>query len=132
MGKLVSFISILIFVDLLFLITGQLVITSPTSVFLQAILDPSSLQSSQIWVLFVTAGMATLTIIGSVVAGIVTRNVEFFFFVPIALGMVTMAGDFITIFLYLASLNIVLATVTLAPIIVLFVLVIMEWLRGKD
>ncbi len=132
MGKLITYITILVFIDLMFLITGQLVINSPTSAFLQAILDPANIQSSQLWTLFITGGIATLTIVGSVVAGIVTRNVEFFFFVPIALGMATMIGDFATIFLYLASFNIVLATLIIAPIMTLFVLIIAEWLRGKD
>ncbi len=132
MGKLIRMVSILLFIDLLFIITGQIVTNSPTSAITQALLDPGNIQSSQIWTLIITGGLTLLTLTTSVVVGIVTRNVEFFFFIPIALGMATMVGDFATIFVHLASLNIVFATIIMAPIMILFLFTILEWLRGKD
>ena len=132
MGKLIRMISILIFIDLLFIITGQLTLNSPTSAIIQAILDPANIQSSQLWTLLIISGISILSLTTAVVVGIVTRNLEFFFFVTISLGFATLVGDFVTIFVHLASFNIVLATLIMGPIIILFVFTVLEWLRGKD
>ncbi len=132
MGKLIQFVAILVFIDILFIITGQNVLFSPTSVIINAILDPANIQTSQLWILIIAGGIGTLAIVGSVVLGIVTRNVEFFFFVAFALGFATLVGDFVGIFLYLASFNILFATITIGPLMILFLMTVLEWLRGKD
>ena len=132
MGKLIQFVSILVFIDILFIVTGQNILFSPTSAIINAILDPTNIETSQWFVLIITGGISTLAIVGSVVLGIVTRNVEFFFFVAIAVGLSTLIGDFVGIFLYLASFNILFATITIGPLMILFLLTILEWLRGKD
>lgn len=132
MGKLIQMVSILIFIDLLFIMTGQLTLNSPTSVIIQAILDPSNIQGSQLWTLIIISGISGLALVTAVVVGIVTRNLEFFFFVTISLGFAALVGDFVTIFIHLASFNRVLATVVMGPVIILFVFTVLEWLRGKD
>ncbi len=132
MGKLIQFVAILVFIDILFIITGQNVLNSPSSAIINALLDPANIQASQLWILIITGGVATLAIVGSVVLGIVTRNVEFFFFVTFALGFATLVGDFVAIFLYLASFNVLIATITIGPLMILFLMTVLEWLRGKD
>ena len=132
MGKLVSYISILIAIDLLFLITGQLGVNSPTSAIVGAITSPGTMVSSQWWTLLITGGISLLFVGAAVVIGVVSRSFEIVIFVPMAIALAALIGDFATIFVYLASFNIVLATVIMAPIMILFVITIVEWLRGKD
>ena len=125
-------VSILIFIDLLFIITGQLVLNSPTSAISQAILDPRNIQATQFFTLIVTGGILTLSIVTGFFVGIITRTVEFFFFVAIAVGFLTLGGDFVTIFIHLASFNLVFATIIMSPIMILFFFTVLEWLKGRD
>lgn len=132
MGKLVHYVLILVFLDLLLLITGQLSLSSPTSVIINAILDPAGMTSSGWWILLITGGIATITIFSTVVAGLVTRNIDILIFVPFAIGFSFLLGDFVTVYILLASYNIVLGTLIMAPVMVVFGLTVLEWLRGKD
>jgi hypothetical protein len=132
MGKLVSYISILVAIDLLFLITGQLSVNSPTSAIMGAILSPGTMTTSQWWSLLITGGISLLTIGAAVIVGVISRTFEIIIFVPMAVAMAALIGDFATVFVYLANFNIVLATVVMTPIMVIFVITIVEWLRGKD
>ena len=81
MGKLITFISILIFVDILFIVTGQSGWESPTSLVFNGIIDPSGIQDSNWWIVMIT-GVAGLAIVGSVVAGIVTKSDTLLLFIP--------------------------------------------------
>lgn len=133
MGKLVSYISILVAIDLLFLITGQLGTDSTTSIIIGSILDPSSITFANLWkTLILAAGIGGLTLAAGVFTGIISRASEVIIFIPIALGLSVLVGDFISVFNYLRSFNLVLATLVMAPIIIIFVVTILEWLRGKD
>jgi len=133
MGKLVSYISILVAIDLLFLITGQLGTESTTSIIIGSILDPSSITFANLWkTLILTAGIGGLTLAAGVFTGIISRASEVIIFIPIALGLSVLVGDFISVFNYLRSFNLVLATLVMAPIIIIFVVTILEWLRNKD
>lgn len=132
MGKLISYLSIIVLIDLIFLITGQLTQSSPTSVIINAILDPSNIQSSQLFILLITGGISLLAVGAAVVVGVISRSFEIVLFVPVAISLSILIGDFATVFVYLASINVVWATVIMAPIMILFVMTIVEWLRGKD
>lgn len=131
MGKLITLISILIFIDLLFIITGQLVLDSPSSVIINAITDPTTLKDTNFWVVLIT-GVGLLTVVGTVIAGIATRNSDILIFVPMAVSLALLVGDYISIFNYLYTLNNVMATIILVPVVLVYTLVIVEWLRGKD
>lgn len=133
MGKLITFISILIFIDILFLITGQLDISSPLSVVTGAILDPSAIRTSVFFLLFLgVGGIAALVSTSSVSSGILTRISDILIFTVMAVAMTGLLGDFLIIFLYLKDQNLILATVLFVPILLIFVMTIAEWLRGKD
>ena len=61
MGKLMTFLGILIFIDMLFLVTGQLDLNSPTSIVTGAILEPTLFKTSAFFLLFLgIAGIAGL------------------------------------------------------------------------
>lgn len=133
MGKLVNYISILLFIDLMFLITGQLTTVSPTSIIIGAVLNPETMLTTKFYLIFLgLVGIAGIAATAGVTSGIVTRGIDVLAFTAMALALSTMLGDFISIFLVLRSINIVLATVIMAPLIMLFVVTIAEWLRGKD
>ncbi len=131
MGKLISYISILVAIDLLFLITGQLSLNSPTSIIINAILSPQNIQSSQLWILII-GGISGLALGAAIIVGFVTRSFELFLFIAMVLGLASLIGDFATIYVYLANFNIVLATSVMSPIMILFVITMVEWLKGKD
>ncbi len=133
MGKLVSMLGILIFIDILFLITGQLDISSGTSVVTGAILDPSLFKSSVFFLLFLgAAGIAGLVATSGVTTGTLVSATNVLAFAAMAVAMTALIGDFLTIYLTLRASNEVLAIVVMAPIIMLFAVTIAEWLRGKD
>jgi len=136
MGKMINFLVILIFIDLLFIVTGQLVITetNPSSLILQAILDPETILSTQFFATFFTvAGVASILTVGAVVTGIINKaGIDIIGFASATVLLTGLAGDYITIFNLLRVQNPILATLLFGPIIVLFIFVLVEWVRGKD
>ncbi len=133
MGRLVTMLSMLIFIDILFIATGQLDLSSPTSVITGAILDPSTFKTSVFFILFLgTAGILGLLSTTGVTTGILVNATNVLAFTAMAVSMTGLLGDFITIYLSLRNFNEVLAIIIMAPIIMLFAVTIAEWLRGKD
>ncbi len=133
MGKLITYLSMLIFVDILFLITGQLNLDSGTSIVTGAILNPSAFKTSVFFLLFLgAAGIGGLIATSGVTSGTLVTATNVLAFTAMAISMGGLLGDFITIYLSLRVYNEVLAIVIMAPIIMLFAVTIAEWLRGKD
>lgn len=133
MGKLVNYLSMLIFVDMLFLITGQLDINSPTSIVTGAILAPSAFKTSVFFLTFLgITGIAGLAAAAGVTTGTLLSATNIIAFTAMAIAIGGLVGDYITIFNTLANYNLVLATVVMVPIIMLFAVTVAEWLRGKD
>ena len=133
MGKLITFLSILIFIDIMFIITGQLNLDSGTSVVTGAILNPSAIKSTVFFLLFLgAAGIGGLISTSGVTSGIIFSATNVLLFTAMAIAMTGLLGDFITIFITLNNYNTVMATVVMAPIIMLFIVTLAEWLRGKD
>lgn len=133
MGKLVSYISILIAIDLLFLLTGQLALDSPSSIVVGALLDLVNVTTSVFWITFLgIVGIAGLVATSSVTGGVVSRGLNILAFAAMAVALTFLIGDFITIYVYLSSFNRPLATLIMAPITLLFGVTIAEWLRAKD
>lgn len=137
MGKLANFIVFLVFIDLLLLMTGQLAVDSSISMIVGAILDPSLIKTSQFWLQLgltsgLTAGLAALGVGVAVFIGTAITKAEVILFIPLAFTLALLVGDFITIFTAARSLNPILASIIITPIIILFSFTILEWLRGKD
>lgn len=133
MGKLITFLSILIVIDILFLITGQLNLDSNTSMVTGAILNPTAFKTSVFFLLFFgIAGIGGLIATSGVTTGIFATGTNILAFTAMAITMTGLLGDFITIFNTLRDHNIVLATIVMAPILLLFTVTLAEWLRGKD
>ncbi|KKM62199.1 hypothetical protein LCGC14_1524070 [marine sediment metagenome] len=136
MGKMINLIIILVFIDLLFIVTGQLSIaeTNPSSLILQAILDPQTILSTQFFTLFFrVAGLATILTTGAVLVGIINKaGIDIIGFASATVLLTGLAGDYITIWNLLRAQNPVLATLIFAPIILMFIFILVEWVRGKD
>ena len=133
MGKLRTYISILIILDIFFIITGQLDVNSSTSFVTGAILNPSAIRTSVFFVVFLGAvGIGSLVASSGVTTGILATGTNVLAFTLMAVALAGLLGDFVTIFNTLKDHNFVLATVIMAPIIMLLVVIIAEWLRGKD
>jgi len=144
MGKMIFFISAVVFIELLLLSTGQICNgeeCSISSVIFNAILEfkdvtfsaffkeligdilGSALSSTGLKSLFVASGV----IVGATLfAGSETR-----LFVPIAFTLGLIAGDFVFLFTGL-GLNPVLSAFLIIPIGIIFIMVTVDWLRGKD
>lgn len=133
MGKLVVFMTILIIIDVLFLATGQLAANSPSSIVLNTILNLETVQSTTFWLLFLGAvGIAGLVATSGVSRGIFAQATNVLSFTVMAVALGTLIGDFLTLFIILKQSNEVLATIVMAPIIMIFIMTVTEWLRGKD
>lgn len=134
MGKFASFLTLIIFMDLMFIVTGQTIPNSPSSIILNAIIDPTNIKTTQLFiVLFGVAGIAGLAALSGVSTGVVSRaGIDLLGFAAIAATLVLLVGDFLFIFIFLKNINATLAVLIMSPIIAIFVFTVAEWLRGKD
>ncbi len=134
MGKLITYILIISVFYILFAITGQLSIESNFSLVTQALFTPEILLSTTWWVALIkgSGAISGLIVTGGVIAGIVTRNSDIVIFSAMASVLVLIAGDFILIYNHLASFNQPLALIIMSPIMFSYVMVVVDWLRGKD
>lgn len=135
MGKLVTYLSILIFMDLFFILTGQVGQLSVSSLILNLILNLVNYAQSGFYeaVFSLATGIGSLAVTVGVVSGIINKSgIELLAFIGIGLSLLTLTGDFISIFNYLYTLNNVLAIVIMSPLVILYMVTILEWVRGKD
>ncbi len=127
------FLSILIFIDILFLATGQIDLNSPTSVITDAILEPTLFKSTVFFAMFLgIVGVAGLIATSGVTTGILANATNVLAFAAMAIAMGALLGDYITVYLVLNAHNQVLSKFIMAPVIMMFAVTVAEWLRGKD
>ena len=145
MGKTLTFLSILIFADLFFLITGQICASGTctiSSILFNAILNVGNVTFTQFFTELIgnalslfnsITGFAALFSGAGVIIGayIYTKDITVLF-IPVAFSLALIASDFVIISSYLISLNPILGILIMAPLSIIFVFTIVEWLRGKD
>jgi len=138
MGKLINFMLMLLFVDLLLLITGQINNTL-NSLILSSMLDFSNFTLSSLWSNLITS--VSSNALAWIAGGVAMVATGFFIsvtdtklFIPAAIILGSMVTDFITFYdtMISAGVGIILATLIIAPIIVSFTMVLIEWARGRD
>lgn len=156
MGKLVTFLTMLMMIDLMFIVTGQLCNSgdacSFTSIIFAMMINPSTSTLSTWFTAiignigdllagsstsggmgsllgYLAAGAGIAVTVGSLIFG-VKNDAVLFATTGIALSL--LVGDFVNIYAYLYSGNPVVATIIMSPITVLYVFTCLEWLRGKD
>lgn len=133
MGKLTKMILIIVGIDLLFQILGLNSLTGSSSLIVAALNDPLNLRNSGFYLLFLGAsGIAQYVAQSGVTTGFLAFATNVLAFTSMAIGISGILGDFLTVYTNLYALNPVVATIIMTPIMILFVMVIVEWLRGKD
>ncbi|KKN65947.1 hypothetical protein LCGC14_0476500 [marine sediment metagenome] len=145
MGKVVTYLTILIMIDLFFIATGQICNTtvgcSLGSIILNSVIDIQNILSlsfftefiGQITSLFDSAtGIGSLILGGTVIVGSLFIPSEQRIFIPIAFSLSLLASDFVFIGSYLISLNPVLGTFLMVPLITIYVFTVVEWVKNKD
>ncbi len=142
MGKMIFFITALIFMDILLISTGQLCNVSQCSLgslIFDAIINVEALKFTQLTQqlfgdtkdLFNSkAGLGALIIGGVVIAGgLLLTTSENRLFIPIAFTLGLMASDFVFLFTLLPP---VWNMFIMAPIAISYIIITLEWARGKD
>lgn len=146
MTKIAKYILVLIMIDILFIITGQIcndsVGCSLNSIIFNTILNISSILTLSFWTemigaignLFTSAtGLGSIIVGATVIVGALALiPSEQRLFIPMAFSLGLLSMDFVFIGTYLISLNVVLGTLIIVPIIILYTFQVVEWLRGKD
>ncbi len=148
MGKLINFLVMLIFIDMLFLATGQICIDGDpstctlSSIIFSAITDINNIVTSNYWtqllgsftgILSSTTGAFSLGA-GAVViaAGALLSRTESLIWLLIAAPLALLTADFVFISSILIAQNSVLGLFIMVPVILIYTLTVIEWARNKD
>lgn len=141
MGKMVTLLLILVFVELGMVMVGIVPIGIGSTLF-KAIIN---LQAGNISDFFrelvgdvLTIGSSGVGLVGLLAAGAAVISGVFFpasdtkLFLPMALTLGIIGADITGIYGALASQSTLLATFIIAPIFVLYAMSVVEWLKNKD
>ena len=144
MGKIYYYLSALIFMDLLFVITGQTCSTgacSLGSILFNALLNLQNFEASLFFSELIgsvgnlagsVTGFASLLIATGVTIGTVISKSDTLLFIPMGLSLALIGADFIFIAGILLNLNFVLGTLVMAPLIAMYAFTALEWVKNKD
>lgn len=133
MAKMLWAVMTLIIIDILFLVTGQLGVESVTSLISNAILDPSSITFSTFWTAMIgDGGIGAIAVGVGVTVGSLISATNVIVFLPMGLVFAVLIGDYLTIYNLLADSNPVLATMIMVPVMMAFIITVVEWIRAKD
>jgi len=153
MGRLSTYITILVIMDLMFIITGQLCAGGGTCSFTSVIFSMATNPSLSIlsdWVKqFIgsigdlltgeASGGTLASLLSTLVAGGVAVGSLVFglkndsiLFASTGVALSLLVGDFINIYAYLASSSQLVATLIFAPITIIYVFTTLEWVRGMS
>lgn len=151
MGRLVTYLTILIVMDLLFIITGQLCVSgdacSFTSVIFSMAINPSLSVLSNWFTQFIgnftslIHGDASSGTIGNLLATLATAGVaagslifglknDSILFASTGVVLSLLVGDFINIFTYFYSASPIIAVLIFSPITIIYIFTCLEWVRG--
>ena len=150
MGRIVTYLTILIVMDLLFIITGQLCadgICSFTSVIFSAVVNPSIILTSDFYLqiigspLALIGGLASVGFLGFLIQQITTGGVaigslisglknDSILFAPAGVALSLLTTDFINIYTYIYSSSPITALLIFSPITIIYVFTCLEWVRG--
>ncbi len=139
MGKLTTFIFVFGGLLLLFYFTGLLqeceddgmcMSVTPNSKMLDLLMHPENMQNSDfsLTALLVLSG----TLVGAIAIGILTGRPELALLAPIGIFLMGLLWDFLYVFNRVRAENPVFAVLFFAPVMIMFVITIMDWWRGRD
>lgn len=133
MGKMIKMITIVIFVDMLFL-TFWGGSTSLESIIWNWLVDPVNFNTNLVTLalksLFSTIAAGALTAVVVALSGAKTDTVLFAAFASAVI--LNIGKDYLFMFQEIAAVNTIIATILIVPLLIIFSFVTIEWLRGKD
>jgi len=145
MGKMVTYLSILIFIDLLMIVTGQICASGTctlSSTIIASLLNIGEITFKGFFTGLIgvfsdlgssTTGLFSLIGAGAVIVTSFIATREFrILIIPMTATLALLTSDFIIISSKLISLNPVAAIFIMGPISIIYTLTVMEWWRGKD
>lgn len=145
MGKMMFFLTFLIIADILFIMVGALTpseLTSPSAIIVNLILNFKNLSFTQLFSQFLgdfsslgssLTGLAALGVgLGTIVAGTYFAPTDTKLFVPMAVVLGAIGADFVIYYKKMSIYNEFLAIIIFAPMTVIYVLTVIEWVRGRD
>jgi len=128
MGKFGSYVVMMSGLVLLFYVMG-IIDQTPNSTLLKLLLSPADFQNSALSVKAIVAIeliLASAIVVGFAVAG----NIELGVMVSFTIFLFNTLWDFISVYSSIASYNLILGTLLFSPLIMLFVVTMLEWWRG--
>lgn len=131
MGKLGTYLVMMSGIMLVFYFAGLLPPETAGGVLLTLLLNPENILNSSLasQIALAITGAAS---VGAVLIGYFTRDSRLIIAGPFASYMLNLGYGFVAVFSSLYDQNGVLAILLLAPLLVLYGLVIVEWLLGQD
>lgn len=130
MQQMTTFMMIMLGIALLFHIFGVIPSTTPNSILLNTILNPQDIASSPIMITVLAA--LTLATGLSVFLGFYTRNVEYALMIPIGLALFTLMWDFLAVVAVISAASKILAVIIFGPLLLIWVLTVVDYIRGRD
>lgn len=76
--------------------------------------------------------LAITTTVSGIIVGVVTRNIELAAMTAVVPSMIYLLWDFATLYTVLNAENQILSKLIFAPLLLLFLLVALEFWRGRD
>ena len=128
MGKFGTYVVIMSGLMLLFYFTG-ITDQTGTTTFLNLLLDPEAFQETPIAIKAIavlTGILASAIVVGFAIAG----NVELGVMVAFTTFLFNSLWDFIEVFNKVAVVNPVIAILIFSPLLLLFIVTMIEWWRG--
>ena len=131
MGKLPTYIIVMSGLMLLFYFMG-LIETTANSTLLDMLLSPEDLPTSnaKTQMFLVLSGIGAA--VGAIIIGYFTKNIELALTAPFAVYLFNLMWDFLYVFNRVRDANPVIAVLFFAPVLFLFIITIVEWLRKFD
>lgn len=130
MGKLTTYVIMMSGLMLLFYFSG-LIQDTGNSALLNLILSPENMPTSDLRLnlFLVLEGILAAAVI---TIGLVSGNIELALMGPYAIYLFNLFWDFLAVYQKVAESNQVLATILFAPILILYMITIVEFWRGND
>lgn len=129
-NKLTTYLLILSVVLLLFHFAG-LIANTPISFLLNLLVNPQNVQASTFYTV-IYAAIAGFAITGIVIGTFSRARTDLIAKAPIAILLVAFAWDLVAVFGVVRQVNAALAALVLSPLIIVFILAVVEWWGGHD
>jgi Ca2+/Na+ antiporter len=131
-GKLINSISLMSGILLLFYFGGLLSGTI-TSTLLNMALHPETLQTSSLVLKIISLTTVVLAIVSMVVAR--NQNSDFYLMIPLVILFLSFGWDFLVVYQQISSysdVGAVLAVLIFGPLMIMYVISVVEWWRGVE